>query len=74
MEEYNYPLYVQSAGRGLKSLIYEFVFQRARPKSVFSSTAEVSSTVLIFVGATQIGTASVDSPPTHALINHVWRC
>lgn len=73
MEEYDYPLYVQSAGRGLKSVIHEFVFQRARPKSVFSSTAEVSSTDLIFVGAIQIGTASVDSPPTHALINHVWR-
>ncbi|MGA8564872.1 MAG: hypothetical protein WBP84_04345 [Nitrososphaeraceae archaeon] len=66
MEEYNYPLYVQSAGRGFKSLIYEFVLRRARPKSVFSSTAEVSSTVLIFDGATQIGTASGDSPPTHA--------
>ncbi|MGB8159748.1 MAG: hypothetical protein WCE93_06330 [Nitrososphaeraceae archaeon] len=47
-------------------MIYEFVLRRARPKSVFSSTAEVSSTVLIFVGATQIGTASGDSPPTHA--------
>ncbi|MGA7140531.1 MAG: hypothetical protein WBX29_00830 [Nitrososphaeraceae archaeon] len=61
MEEYNCPLYVQSAGRGFKSLIYEFVLRRARPKSVFSSTA-----VLIFDGATQIGTASGDSPPTHA--------
>ncbi|MGB8172200.1 MAG: hypothetical protein WCF01_06195 [Nitrososphaeraceae archaeon] len=49
------------------------LYFKERAKSVFSSTAEVSSTVLIFVGATQIGTASVDSPPTHALINHVWR-
>ena len=41
-------------------------FEERGPNPSSVGPAEVSSTVLIFDGATQIGTASGDSPPTHA--------